>query len=788
MATAVRRTSGGNLPEELTSFVGRRSELSAARELLSVSRLVTLTGMGGVGKTRLARRIAADHVRAFPEGVWQVELGDLHEPALVAQTVATALGLREQPGQWAVTGLIEHIGSRRMLVLLDNCEHLLDACAVLADALLSACPALCVVATSRQPLGIRGERRLAVQPLSVPDPRVPPTPAGLAQYDAVQLFLDRAVAELPGFAVTDANSRAVVQLCSLLDGIPLALELAAIRLRALSAEQIVARLDNGFSLLSRGNRSAPARQQTLRGLVDWSYELCSPDERKLWAYLSVFSGGFELDAAEAVCAETELDGIVDLVADLVDKSLLCREERDGVPRYRMVDIIAAYGMEKLREAGAEADARRRHRAWCVDLAQRVHAGWFGEQQLEWFRRVDREASNLRVAMDVRDGSLSDVEQVVEIVVPLIDCTVARGAVQEWRHWLNRCLARLVEPTLSRVRALRGAGYIACLQGDESAANSLLEECITISRQLGSSSELAWCMTAEALLALNRDDLRAALERYEAALSTFTEAGNTYGVAFASGCCGVVCAMLGDSDRAAAFYRDFDTAAAAGEAWMRSYILWARGMGRWYAGDPEGALALELESVALRRNLRDHLGIGLCLEVLAWTARARGHPELAAQLLGCADRSMERAGSWVAKVGFVNVEHGRCIAGLRAALGDAAFDRAVAAGRDLDVEKAVALAADPDARPGTLRQRQPVAEKSPLTKRERAIAELVAEGLSNREIAESLVIAQRTAEGHVEHILTKLGFRSRAQVAAWVADRKALPAGESTPRPAGEGLR
>ena len=771
MATAARRTSGGNLPAELTSFVGRRSELSAARDLLTGARLLTLTGMGGVGKTRLARRIAADHTRAFPDGVWQVELGDLHEPALVAQTVATGLGLREQPGQWAVTGLTEHMAGRRMLLLLDNCEHLLDACAVLVDALLGACPELCVLATSRQPLGVRGERTMTVPPLSLPDPESPASPLGLSQYDAVQLFTDRAATELPGFAITAENSATVAQLCAMLDGLPLALELAAIRLRALSAEQIVARLDDRYALLSRGSRSAPARQQTLRGLVDWSWELCTADERALWADLSVFSGGVELDAAEAVCTAIAPGDVVDVVADLVDKSLLSREERDAVVRYRMADVISAYGLERLRESGGEAATRQRHREWCLDLARRAHAGWFGPQQLEWYRRIEREANNLRIAMDPRDASAVDVGRAVEIMVDLIDCTVARGAVQEWRHWLNRCLTRLVEPTLSRAQALRGAGYIACLQGDETAATSLLDECVAISRDLGSASELPWVSSAQALLALNRDDMPTALRHYEAALALFTETGNQYGVVFALGCSSVVCAMLGDTERASAYYEDFDAAAGPGEAWMRSYVQWARGIERWYSGDPDGALAFELQSVALRRHLRDHLGVGLCLEVLAWTVAAHGRPELSAQLMGCAEQSMVLAGSSVSRVASVNLAHEKCVAELRAALGDTGFERAVAAGRDLDVEQAAALAADPEPRPRKAPVTQPVAQQSPLTKREQTIAELIAQGLSNREIAASLVIAQRTAEGHVEHILTKLGFRSRAQVAAWVADRK-----------------
>jgi non-specific serine/threonine protein kinase len=770
MTTAVRRARAGNLPAELTSFIGRRRELAEAKELLAASRLVTLTGTGGVGKTRLARRIATDHRRAFPGGVWQVELAELQEPALLAQAVASALGLRGRPGGWAVGTLSEHFADQQLLLLLDNCEHLLDACAVMTDALLASCQSLHVLATSRQPLGIVGERTLSVQPLSLPDADSPPPPAALTRYDAVSLFLERAAAEVPGFELTDDNYRAVAQLCHQVDGVPLALELAAIRLRALSAEQIVARLDDRYALLSRGSRIAPARQQTLRGLVDWSYELCSPLEKELWAYLSVFPGGFDLEAAEAVCVGTPLEGqVVDALADLLDKSLLTRHDEAGAVRYRMLEIIRQYGLDRLREAGGEVTARRRHRAWYAELAARAHSAWFGDDQLAWYQRIQRESSNIRAAMDL-SGAVVDIEQVIEIQVLFADYSVAQGTVAETAHWLERALVRCVEPSATRARGLRVAGYVAALQGDEAAASASLEESQAISRRLGLLPELAWCSAVGGLMALNRGDLAGSLSLYGEGYALFAEAGETYGMIFTSGCSAVLAALLGDGEGAAGHHARFNELAGPGERWLRSYVHWAMGMQQYQAGDLDAAAGLEIESIALRRSLQDHLGVAMCLEVLAWVAARQDRAVEAARLMGCCRRSFELGGSSFDRVAFFSPEHEQRVEQVRSRLGDEGLEREIAAGRELDAAEAVRLLAPNDVpeqgRASTRRE-----AFSPLTRREHDIALLVAQGLSNKEIAASLVIAQRTAEGHVEHILSKLGFRSRAQVAAWVTEQQ-----------------
>ncbi|HET6501389.1 MAG TPA: LuxR C-terminal-related transcriptional regulator [Amycolatopsis sp.] len=366
----------GNLPAQLTSFVDRRSEVAEAKRMLSAARLVTLKGPGGVGKTRLALKVATDLRRTFGDGVWLVELGKITDPARLVPALAEAVGLPEQPDRPLEAALEEFLGARRVLLVLDNCEHVVEVAAAVIGSLLRFCPRLRVLVTSREPLDIPGEAVLSVPPLSVP-PRARPVPlAELSTFSAVALFVDRATSAVAGFRLTEANREAVTEICRRLDGLPLAIELAAVRLRMLSVWQIAQRLSNRYGLLTAGARAAPTRQQTLRSCIQWSYDLCSPPERVLWARLAIFDGGFELKAAEDICTgdgatvET-LDGILDLLASLADQSILVIE-RDAVVRYRMLDSIRDFGREKLREIGEYPVLSRRYRSWYADLVARVN--------------------------------------------------------------------------------------------------------------------------------------------------------------------------------------------------------------------------------------------------------------------------------------------------------------------------------------------------------------------------------------------------------------------------------
>jgi predicted ATPase/DNA-binding CsgD family transcriptional regulator len=383
----------GNLPEQLTSFVGRRNEVAEAKRMLSASRLVTLKGPGGVGKTRLALKVAADLRRSFGDGVWLVELGQLQNPALLMHTLAGSVGMREQPGRPLTAALEEHLGPRQLLLVLDNCEHLVESVAAEVGSLLRCCPQLRVLATSREPLGVAGEVVLSVPPLSVPDPRRPCSLSELSRFAAVTLFADRAALAVTEFNLTEDNQLAVTEICQRLDGLPLAIELAAVRLRALSAEEIAHRLSDRYRLLTKGSRSAPTRQQTLRSCVEWSYDLCSPSERLLWARLAVFDGGFELNAAEGIGAGDGLaQDMLDLVASLVDKSILVIE-RGALTRYRMLDSIRDFGREKLRQTGEFAALRRRYRGWYADLVARVNAA-LGVGVVAWRQGDSRRAVEL----------------------------------------------------------------------------------------------------------------------------------------------------------------------------------------------------------------------------------------------------------------------------------------------------------------------------------------------------------------------------------------------------------
>ncbi|MGW5162391.1 ATP-binding protein, partial [Nonomuraea wenchangensis] len=442
----------GSLPAELNSFVGRRREIAEVKRLLGEGRLVTLAGVGGVGKSRLALRVAFDLRRAYHDGVWLVELAALESAELLVATVMAALGIQDSASRPSLEVLAAHLRDRRTLVVLDNCEHLLDPCAALADRLVRAAPGLRILATSRQALGVTGEQVLQVPTLAVPEAAEAGARAD-GQTDAVRLFAERARAVLPGFEITDANREAVARVCRRLDGIPLAIELAAVRLRALSVEQLLERLDDRFRLLTTGARTAMPRQQTLRSLIDWSHALCTEQERLLWSRLSVFSGGLDLEAAEQVCSGGGIppEDVMDLVGGLVDKSVLAREEHRQSVRYRLLETIRQYGRERLRESGEEAELRARHRVYFRDLALRARRGWYGPDQVAWFARLRADHGNLRTALDsaLPSGSPASspytpgpegTRDGLVLATALCFQWIAAGALREGRAWLARLLA------------------------------------------------------------------------------------------------------------------------------------------------------------------------------------------------------------------------------------------------------------------------------------------------------------------------------------------------------------
>ncbi|MFG1603828.1 ATP-binding protein [Actinoplanes sp. NPDC049265] len=772
MSTATTaRGSLGNLPAEVTSFVGRRQEVTGIRRLLSTSRLVTLTGGGGVGKTRLAQRVGAEMRRAFPDGVWFVELAELRDPDLVAVTVAEALGIREESISADAPGLAEFLSDQQALIILDNCEQLVAACADLAALLLRTCPEVRILATSRQALRVAGEATLAVQPLSVPDPEVPATPAELARNESASLLVERATAVLPDFAVTEENSATVARLCQALEGLPLAIELAVARLRVLSLDQILERLTDRYRLLTSGTRNAPARQQTLRALIDWSWDLCSDAERTLWARVSVFSGGLELDAAEHICADDQLpaEQILDLIASLVDKSVLNRIGDGPRARYRMLEVVREYGALHLAEAGEVDQIAQRHLDWFAKLATYGDRNWVSPHQAAVMQRLKDEKANLRVALEYAvSHQLTNVA--CRLAADLENHWFVRGFLSEGRHWLERALALPPQKHWTRVKALRVDAFIATVQNDYVRGERLLDEARTLVRELPPSIELAYVPLMEGQIAMFSGDHARALELFGRSLVTFEEFGATSGVMWTLSCLGLIKGLSGKpSDGYADLLACRDLSTESGEVWWRSFALWALSVLRWLDGDNAGAAAAAKEGLEVRNLVEDEqFGVGLSLESLAWVAGVERRDQRAARLLGASQRLWHAMHTSLASFRRLGDFHDQIVSDVRTRMGGRSFDVQFQRGLTMSAADAVAFALERTVAPAPRPAAEEPAGLTNLTKREREVAALIAEGLSNRDIAARLVVAQRTAEGHVENILSKLGFTSRAQVAGWLA--------------------
>lgn len=760
------RGAVGALPVELTSFVGRRRELSEVRRLLSVSRLVTLTGMGGVGKTRLAVQTGAALQRAFADGVWFVDLAALSDPQVLAHTIGASLGLRGQVTANAMDALVDHLRSRNLLLVLDNCEHLVTACAALAEELLRACPELSILATSRETLGIGGENVLLVPPLPVPDEDV--AAVGMSQNEAVRLFCDRASAVLPGFALTADNRETIAALCRRLEGIPLAVELAATWVRALSLTQILEQLTNHYRLLNTRNRGSPERHRTLHACIEWTHGLCTSAEQNVWAQAAVFREGFELDAIDAVyLAGPEHDRsaphapVVDIVASLVDKSILIRDERGERVRYRMLETIRQYGQERIQDTEDLTELRRRHRDFYADLVARAEADWFGPRQAEWISRLRDEHANLRAALDFCLSRPSEVDIGLCIVVGVHEKWSIWGLISEGRQWLDRLLALSPKPSPARVRALHTGIWLAIVQGDRDRAAVLLEQGRDLAREFDEPAA-ALISQMSGYDAIFAGDFARAIDAYDTAMVTFRMVGDLRFQAETLNLLALCHFVADDAERALVYCADcFAITQPAQESWSRSRALWIAGMARWRQGDAREATRLEGESLELKTELDDQFGITMCLETLAWIA-ADSDPRRAATLFGVAARRSEVIFT-AAITPFLSVFHHECETRTRQALGNEQFQAAFDHGMSLTAPAALRYARSEKS------PAEPTSKPTPLTRREDEVAALVAQGMTNKEIAKKLVVAQRTAESHVENILTKMGFTSRAQIARWMAE-------------------
>ncbi|MCR6483173.1 LuxR C-terminal-related transcriptional regulator [Amycolatopsis sp. OK19-0408] len=749
----------GNLPADTTSFVGRKEDVAEVKHLLARARLVTLTGVGGVGKTRLAVQTAAGLARAFPDGVWLVELDGLQDPALVAHTVLEALGVPDETGRGAAAVLADHLRERRLLIVLDNCEHLLDACAALAHDLLRAAAGLRLLATSRERLALAGEHLWPVSPLPLPDPGRPLPAGAWLRYPAMTLFAERAAAVDPAFAVTEENQERVAAVCRLLAGIPLALELAAGRLRVLTLAELETGLADCFRLPGTAKRGGEPRHQTLLAAVDWSFALCGPAEQRLWARASVFAGSFDLAAAERVCAG---DDVRDLLAALVEKSVLVREGQ----RFRLLEPLRQFGRDKLAESGEAAETRRRMRDHYLDLAECSERGWFGPEQTEIFRRTRLEHANLRAVLDRSLTEPGELDAGLRLASTLWYYWAGCGVFGEGRHWLDRALALAREPGASRAKALWVNGYVATLQGDHDGAITMLEECRTYARRAGDDVALAYATHRLGCNLLVGDDVGDAKTLFEEARTRYRQLGElNSNVMLADIELAVASIFLGDLDRAGELCEEAcATGDAYGEQWAHAYAIYVQALVALGRGDFAGAGEHGRHCLRVKREFDDLLGIALAIEVLAWNEAAQGHWEPAATMLGSAQPIWQAVGFPMFGSRYFGAPHGECESRTREALGDAPFDAAFRRGREYGLAEAITYAlgdTTPSPAPGPMRA-------TPLTDREQEVAILIADGRSNQEIADKLVISRRTAEGHVNRILRKLGFDSRAQVAAWAA--------------------
>jgi predicted ATPase/class 3 adenylate cyclase len=548
-----------NLPVQSTSFVGREQEIDEVKGLLRSTRLVTLTAMGGTGKTRLSLQVGADLIDGFTDGVWFVQLAPLSDARLVPQALATILGIKEQSGQSITDTVVNRINGQEMLLILDNCEHLVMACAELCDALLSSCPGVRILASSRELLRISGETAYRVQPLPLPDPKAIPRAESMSRYAAVRLFVDRAVAVRASFQMTDGNAPAVASICQRLDGIPLALELAAARMRSMSVDELNQRLDKRFHVLTGGSRTALPRQQTLRALIDWSYDLLNANERTMFCRLAVFVGGWALQAAEQVCADEDVreDQVLDLLDSLVDKSLVTAEERSGVIRYRMLETVREYARERLNEARDGDSIRARHLESYLALAEEAGSSLSGPKQGEWLDLLDRERENLLAAHVACDRAENGGALGLRLAHALKRYWVSRGLMMLGQRVTEDALARAGAQArdLARCRTLFAAGQLASFMGRYAEALPRLAESLAIAQEIGDEWLSASITTTLALATLGQGDQAAARGYFDEGIVLSRKSGNKRELACALNGLAQLHRMEGALDTADALYRE-----------------------------------------------------------------------------------------------------------------------------------------------------------------------------------------------------------------------------------------
>ncbi|HJS28691.1 MAG TPA: tetratricopeptide repeat protein [Anaerolineales bacterium] len=729
-----------NLPRQLTGFIGRERELDQVKRLLQAERLVTLVGPGGVGKTRLSIQAAMEVPAGYPDGVWLVELASLADPALLAQTVARVCGVREDSARPVLASLLDYLCSRRLLLLLDNCEHLVEACARLAADILQTCPEARILASSREALGVSGEASYPVPSLAVADPEDLPDISHLMEVESIRLFVERARSIQADFSLSERNGTAVAMICKRLDGIPLAIELAAARIRVLIPEQIASRLDDRFRLLTGGIRTAMPRHQTLRATIDWSYQLLSEPEQILFRRLAVFSGGWTVEAAEAICGgnggpDAGLDplDILDLLSHLIDKSLIMRGDDEGTARYHWLETVRQYALEKLFDSGEGERIRDRHLDWYLRLAEEAGLRLIGRDQLALLAELDPEKDNMRAALEwsARDAEASQLG--LRLATALTTYWGLRGYYSEGREKLSTLLelSGPATPPLLRANALSGGADLAYMQSDYRTTQDLYERSLPIYRALGAEGRPG---LADALLGLGNvateiGDYDSAPGLFEEGLAIMRQLGDQRGIADSLRNLGWCAMRPGDYDQAEVYLEEAlaifrqirmetgiaGTLSGLGEVALRKgeyaraerileeSLALSRQLGiKWRTAASLGSLgwvALSLnhaararaflaESLEIRQEIGDLGGTAWCLEKLAELAGVEGRFKTQVKIYAAAAALRKSINSVIDPAD--QPEYERILARAEAELGEAADRAAWEAGSGLAVEQAIAL--------------------------------------------------------------------------------------------------
>ena len=751
-----------NLPAELTSFVGRERQLADLRRLLHRSRLITLTGPGGAGKTRLALRLAAESLDKFPGGVWLLDLAPMGDGRLIEHTLAAISGIKEDPNRSVRGLLVERLAASRSLIVLDGCEHLVDACADVAGELLRTCPRLSILATSREPLGVTGEVIWRTPSLTTPRLEDASHPELLMESEAIRLFVDRTKLSRSDFELQASGAAAVAQICTRLEGIPLAIELAAGLTGVMTLDEIVDRLRHRFRLLTGGSRSSLPRHQTLRQAVDWSYGLLSATEQAVFARLGVFAGGFDLAAAEAVVDGDPIEGdeVLPLLSRLVNKSLVVAEpSRPGTTRYRMLETIREYALEKLQLTG-EPEWRAKHvdyfTNWCESAAKQLAS----PEQVRWLRRFEEEQANIRLALD---WSISEMPaSAVRLVAAMGMVWWMDRQYTEGLEWLTRSLELKTTNREARAAALVARSRMSRRRGDWATAKRDAVECVAIAREANLLHELPRALAMLGIVSAHLGDLQMAAACFAESMEVAEKVGDQERIASSLNNIAMIESSLGQQGAALAHVEQaLAKAVAIGDRFLKANVLDTVGRINLRLGNYDIARRSYVEGLTISIEFRDSLNVADCLEGMGLLAATEGDAVRSLVLITAAEELRTRAG--VEGTPEWNAEVVETVARLKAKLGRASSESATRDGAAMNMDEAVryALGTANGERPGGVAR---------LTDREVQVARLIAGGLTNGEVAGRLRISARTVDAHVEHIRNKVGLRTRTQIAVWAHER------------------